>query len=91
MQVVPLRLGAHPGLDSPFTLVEFEAPRPAVVYLETLADTLYLDQPFEVDRYRDAWKQLHSGALDPDSSVQLVAEIGTGEFSAFGAAARYGN
>lgn len=91
LQVVPLRLGAHPGLDSPFTLLEFEAAGTAVVYQETLTDALYLDQSFEVDRYRDAWKQLRSAALDPDSSVQLVAEIGTGEFSAFGAAAHYGN
>lgn len=91
LQVVPLRLGAHPALDSPFTLLEFEAAGTAVVYQETLTDALYLDQSFEVDRYRDAWKQLHSAALGPDSSVQLVADIGTGEFSAFGAAAHYGN
>jgi hypothetical protein len=91
LQVVPLSLGAHPGLDNAFTLLEFESPKPAVVYLETLADALYLDRSLEADKYRDAWKHLQSGALGPESSVRLVADIGTGESAEFRATARYGN
>jgi len=91
LQVVPLSRGAHPALDSPFTLLEFELPRPTVVYQETLAGALYLDRPSEVDKYRDAWKRLYSGALDPGSSVRLIADVGTGDFTASGATAYYGS
>ena len=91
LQVVPLSLGAHPGLDSTFTLLEFDSPRPAMVYVENLADALYLDRPFDVDKYRDALKHLHAGALGPDSTVQLVTDLEDGEFTGFRAAAHPGN
>jgi transcriptional regulator with XRE-family HTH domain len=91
LQVVPLSLGAHSGLDSTFTLLEFDPPEPAVVYIESLADPLYLDRPFEVDKYRDALKPLHTQALDPDASVRLITDLEADEFSDFRAGAHPGN
>lgn len=85
LQVVPLSLGAHPGLENTFTLLEFEPPRPATVYLESLTDAVYLDRPFDVDKYRDALKHLHAAALDPESSLQRVIEHETADFPGFSA------
>ena len=91
IQVVPLSVGAHPGLDNAFTLLEFEPPRPATVYMESLADAIYLDRPSDVDKYRDALKHLHAGALDPESSVQLVMGLETADFPGFRAASHPGS
>jgi len=62
-----------------------------VVYVETLAGALYLDRPFEVDKYREAWKHLHAGARDPESSLRLVTILETGDFSDFRTPVHPGN
>ncbi len=76
LQVVPLGLGAHPGLDNTFTLLEFQAPQPAVVYLENMAGTLYLERPSDIDRYKETLHYLRAGALDTEGSVRLAENIG---------------
>jgi len=76
LQVVPLGLGAHPGLDNTFTLLEFQSAQPPVVYIENMAGSLYLERTYDVDRYKEALMHLRAGALDPESSVALIEEIG---------------
>lgn len=75
LQVVPFTLGAHPGLDNTFTLLEFQSAQPPVVYLENMAGNLYLERASDVDRYREALMHLRAGALDPDSSFALIEQI----------------
>lgn len=75
LQVVPFSLGAHPGLDNTFTLLEFHS-LPAVVYVENLAGTLYLERSSDVGRYEEALQHLRAGALDAESSLRLIREIG---------------
>jgi len=72
LQVVPLSLGAHPGLDNTFTLLEFKPPQTPVIYAESMAGVLYLEQASDVKRYKEALMHLHAGALDPDSSVARI-------------------
>jgi transcriptional regulator with XRE-family HTH domain len=75
LQVVPFSLGAHPGLDNTFTLLDFHS-LPSVVYVENLAGTLYLERSSDVDRYEEALQHLRAGALDAESSLRLIGEIG---------------
>jgi transcriptional regulator with XRE-family HTH domain len=75
LQVVPFGLGAHPGLDNTFTLLEFQA-LPSVVYVENLAGTLYVERPSDVERYEEALQHLRAGALDAESSLGLIEQIG---------------
>jgi transcriptional regulator with XRE-family HTH domain len=75
LQVVPFSLGAHPGLDNTFTLLEFQSAQPAVVYVENMAGTLYLERASDVDRYKEALMHLRAGALDSDSSAELIQKI----------------
>jgi transcriptional regulator with XRE-family HTH domain len=75
LQVVPFSLGAHPGLDNTFALLEFQSAHPPVVYIENMAGNLYLERISDVGRYREGLMHLRAGALDPDSSVVLVQEI----------------
>jgi hypothetical protein len=75
MQVVPFSLGAHPGLDNTFTLLEFRTPQLPVIYVENMAGVLYLERHSDLERYREALHYLRAGALDPDSSVRLIEHI----------------
>jgi transcriptional regulator with XRE-family HTH domain len=75
LQVVPFSLGAHPGLDNTFTLLEFQSTQRPVVYIENMAGTLYLERTSDVDRYKEALMHLRAGALDPDSSVSRIEQI----------------
>ena len=79
LQVVPFGLGAHPGLNNTFTLLEFESTQPPVVSMENMAGTLYLERASDVERYREALSYLRAGALDPENSIALIEKAG-GEF-----------
>ena len=75
LQVVPFSAGAHAGTTGPFIILDFPEPTdPAVVYVETLAGDLYLEERADVDRYTLAFDRLLAAALHPDDSVRLVQE-----------------
>ncbi len=76
IQVVPYEAGAHPGIDSTFTLLEFSDPRQRpVVYSESLAGRVYLERPAEIARYREALDYLGSCALGVAASIELIENI----------------
>jgi transcriptional regulator with XRE-family HTH domain len=76
IQVIPYGAGAHAGTTGPFVILGFpEATDPAVVYVETLAGDIYLEEPSDVDRYTIAFDRLRAAALHPDESVQLIEQI----------------
>ncbi|HTV98770.1 MAG TPA: helix-turn-helix transcriptional regulator [Streptosporangiaceae bacterium] len=75
IQVVPYRAGAHAGSIGPFVILQFPEPAdPAVVYVETLAGDIYLDEPADVDCYTLAFDRLLAAALHPDDSVRLIEQ-----------------
>jgi transcriptional regulator with XRE-family HTH domain len=76
VQVVPYRAGAHAGTTGPFVILDYaEATDPAVVYVETLAGDIYLEERSDVDRYTLAFDRLVAAALHPDDSVQLIEHL----------------
>ena len=79
IQVVPYRAGAHAGTTGPFVILDFpEATDPAVVYVETLAGDIYLEERSDVSRYTLAFDRLRAAALHPDDSVQLIEQMASG-------------
>lgn len=72
IQVLPFSVGAHPGLDSTFIVLEVQPPVPTVVYVEGLVGSIYIERPQEVDRYRQIFERLTSISLDPDDSIDLI-------------------
>jgi transcriptional regulator with XRE-family HTH domain len=74
LQVVPFSLGAHPGVNA-FTLLEFMAPQPAVVYIESTAGDLYLERQSDIERHQEYLDHLQAGALDPDKSLRVIDDI----------------
>ena len=75
IQVVPYRAGAHAGTTGPFVILDFEEPAdPAMVYVETLAGDIYLEERSDVNRYTLAFDRLRAASLHPDDSVQLIEQ-----------------
>ncbi len=73
LQVVPFRAGAHAGTSGPFVILELPEPaEPDLVYVETLAGDIYLEDRADVDRYTLAFERLLAAALHPDDSIALV-------------------
>ena len=76
IQVVPYRAGAHAGAIGAFVILDFaEDTDPTVVYVETLAGDIYLEERSDVDRYTLAFDRLVAAALHPDESVQLIEQV----------------
>lgn len=76
LQVVPYSAGAHAGTTGPFVILNFPEPTdPAVVYVETLAGDIYLEERSDVNRYTLAFDRLLAAALHPDDSVRLIEQV----------------
>jgi hypothetical protein len=76
LQVIPYGVGAHPAMDSMFTIVEFGGVAPSVVYVEGLMGWLYIERKHEVIRYKQVLEHLRNIALDPRETIELISEIG---------------
>lgn len=75
-QVIPLGVGAHPGLQSNFVILEFgQSPMNDVVYIEGAVGNIYLESAADLSRYKRILSRLQSIALDPEGSAAMAARI----------------
>ena len=77
IQVIPYDVGAHPALDSIFTIVEFHEGLPGVVYVEGLVGSIYLERADDLDRYQQVFERLSKLALSPAGSIALIQKVRT--------------
>jgi transcriptional regulator with XRE-family HTH domain len=76
IQVIKYEDGAHPGLLSNFTLLDFnEENLTPVVYVEQLSSDLYIENKSDIAPYREAVEHLRAMALSPKESRDLVKKI----------------
>jgi transcriptional regulator with XRE-family HTH domain len=75
VQVIPFGVGAHPAMDSTFTILEFAEPVASVVYVEGLVGWLYIELPRDIARYEEVFDLLCGAALNPQESMELIASI----------------
>ncbi|WP_030237232.1 helix-turn-helix domain-containing protein [Streptomyces sp. NRRL S-350] len=72
--VLPSERGAHVGLDSAFSVLDFpDGARVATI--ETLATTLYLDDEASLDTYAKAMAQITDLALDPSATRKFLEQL----------------
>jgi transcriptional regulator with XRE-family HTH domain len=74
VQVIPLEAGAHPGMDSTFTILHLEEVSD-VVYVEGLIGRFFLQHPNDIVRYRRAFDELRAIAASPRDSRELIRSI----------------
>jgi hypothetical protein len=76
LQVIQTSAGAHPGMSGAFVILEFPDPDDApVVFLETAAGGMYLEEPEQLRRYTLRFDHLRASALGPDESVRFMNTI----------------
>jgi hypothetical protein len=75
VQILPFELGAHPALESNFTILQLPDPAPGVVFVEGMIGSTYLDRPGDLHRYHEIFYKLQSIALNPKNSGDLIAKF----------------
>jgi transcriptional regulator with XRE-family HTH domain len=75
IQVIPNAIGSHPAMDSNFSVLEFGGPTSNVVYVEGIVGWLYLERQQDLDRYYLVFERLCNMALNPQESIELIAEV----------------
>jgi transcriptional regulator with XRE-family HTH domain len=76
VQVLAFEHGAHPALESNFTILELPNQTPGIVYVEGLIGATYLEQAKDLKGYNNIFNELQSIALSPADTADLIAELG---------------
>lgn len=74
IQILPFSSGLHAGMHGPFVLLEFPADTP-VVFLESMRNSLYLEEPGIVDEYRTILGHIQTSALTAVESVDHLKRL----------------
>ncbi|MGW9024141.1 helix-turn-helix domain-containing protein [Streptomyces sp. NPDC055722] len=75
VQVLPFGMGAHPGLNGQYAILEFaDAADSSVVYLEGVTSDLYLEKAHDVQKYAVMYEHLRAQALNVEQSRQFIAD-----------------
>ena len=76
LQVIPFDAGAHPGMTGSFVVMSFdEAIGPDIVYIDSQAGDLFLEEEADISRYSLVFTHLRAGALSPSASASLIAAV----------------
>lgn len=76
IQVIPYRAGAHPGMDGSFVILDFpSADDRSIVYIESAAGGLFLEEAVAIRRYILMFEHLRAAALGLDATADLLCAI----------------
>lgn len=76
VQVIPYAAGAHPGMPGSFIVLEFPDPADqSLVYIDSMAGDLFLEDDAEIRRYILMFEHLRAAAMRPDETLTLLAAI----------------
>ncbi|GAA3230274.1 helix-turn-helix domain-containing protein [Streptomyces thermocoprophilus] len=76
VQVIPFEMGAHPGLNGQYAILEFpDAADSSVVYIEGVTSDLYLEKANDVQKYSVMYEHLRAQALNVEQSLQFISKI----------------
>lgn len=76
IQVIPYGAGAHPGMGGSFVILEFpDEEDPSIVYIESAAGGLFLEEVGEMRRYMLKFEHLRAAASGLDATAALLDAI----------------
>lgn len=74
VQVLPFDMGAHPGINGQYAILEFpDTADSSVVYIEGVTSDLYLEKANDVQRYSVMYEHLRAQALNVEQSRQFIS------------------
>jgi transcriptional regulator with XRE-family HTH domain len=76
VQVLPFEMGAHPGINGQYAILEFpDTSDSSVVYIEGVTSDLYLEKANDVQKYSVMYEHLRAQALNADQTRQFIENI----------------
>jgi transcriptional regulator with XRE-family HTH domain len=75
IQVVPFAAGAHPGMPGSFIILRFSQIDPDIVYIDSMAGDLFLEEEPELIRHNMVFEHLRAVALSPSDTAALLASL----------------
>jgi transcriptional regulator with XRE-family HTH domain len=76
LQLIPFSAGAHAGMPGSFVFMQFAEPAiPDVVYIDSMAGELFLEEESDVRRYKLVFEHLRAVADSPDAARSLIAGL----------------
>ncbi|SDP30654.1 Helix-turn-helix domain-containing protein [Actinopolyspora xinjiangensis] len=78
VQVLPMSVGAHTGIEGAFIYLAFPPELendPGTVYVDTRVKGYYYEQPEEIAVYRAAMRRLQAQACQPEETPALISRI----------------
>ncbi|MFE3525380.1 helix-turn-helix domain-containing protein [Streptomyces sp. NPDC059161] len=76
VQVLPFSMGAHPGINGQYAILEFpDASDSSVVYIEGVTSDPYLEKANDVQKYSVMYEHLRAQALNVDQTREFITEI----------------
>jgi transcriptional regulator with XRE-family HTH domain len=76
IQVLPFGAGAHPGMVGSFVILDFpDADDQSIVYIESAAGGLFLEEDTEIRRYKLMFEHLRAAASGLDATAALLSAI----------------
>jgi len=76
VQVLPFEMGAHPGINGQYAILEFpDASDSSVVYIEGVTSDLYLEKANDVQKYSVMYEHLRAQALNVEQTRQFISDI----------------
>jgi transcriptional regulator with XRE-family HTH domain len=79
IQILPYAAGAHPGLDSRFTILSFaHHADPDIAYVEGTMGDVYLESVEETAQHRRRFDRISALALPPADSIELLIRSAEG-------------
>jgi transcriptional regulator with XRE-family HTH domain len=72
---MPESLGAHPGLDGPLAILQFETGTRPVAYVEGQAGNLYMEKDDDLRRCQQTMNHLLAAAPGPEQSLALIRQV----------------
>jgi transcriptional regulator with XRE-family HTH domain len=75
IRVIPFAAGAHLGMDSLFTILQFREAVRDRVYIDAFELFLYVTEARQFARYRQAFDQLAQSALSGADSLDLIRSV----------------
>jgi transcriptional regulator with XRE-family HTH domain len=75
IQIVPLGIGAHPGMAGSFVLFNFDGDPETMVYVESRAGDLIPEDELTRTGINIDWGRIHGAALSPEESAMRFADL----------------
>ncbi|MER5745964.1 helix-turn-helix domain-containing protein [Streptomyces sp. NPDC002225] len=76
VQVLPFDMGAHPGINGQYAILEFpDAADSSVVYIEGVTSDLYLEKGNDVQLYSVMYEHLRAQSLNVEQTRHFIAGI----------------